>query len=223
VVSTGKLSAQRNVKNSAENVKEGTNAKEYRNKVEELLQILPNTEDQHVEDAWEDIKQVICKAADNSLGQKSRMVRNGWYDEECSEILEKQNKARLKMLQRKTQSNIEAYKEAHREARKVCRKKKKYYEEEKLEELQEKYKRNRLKQFYEGICKIRTGFQPRATMCKNKQGAIVGEEKDILEVWATYFKELLNSKVNMTISEEINYFGPESNIMAPIYKILWES
>jgi hypothetical protein len=143
------------------------------------------------------------------------MVRSGWYDEECKEILEEQNNARLKMLQRKTRSNIEAYKEAHREERKVCRKKKKCYEKEKLEELQEKYKRNRLKQFYEGICKIRPGFQPRTTMCKNKQGVIVGEEKEVLEVWATYFRELLDLKVNMTTSEEITYFGPESNIMAP--------
>jgi uncharacterized hydantoinase/oxoprolinase family protein len=55
------------------------------------------------------------------------------------------------VLQRKTRSNIEAYKGVRREARKVCTKKKKYYEEEKLEELQEKYKRNALKQFYEGI------------------------------------------------------------------------
>jgi hypothetical protein len=30
----------------------------------------------------------------------------------------------------------------------VCRKKRKYYEEGKLEKLQEKYKRNALKQFY---------------------------------------------------------------------------
>ena len=51
------------------------------------------------------------------------MVRNGWYDEECKEVLE-QNKAQLKMLQGKTRSNIEAYKEARRAARKVCRKKK---------------------------------------------------------------------------------------------------
>jgi hypothetical protein len=48
----------------------------------QLLQILPNTEDQHVQAAWEDIKQAICEAADNTLGQKPRMVRNGWYDEE---------------------------------------------------------------------------------------------------------------------------------------------
>jgi len=131
------------------------------------------------------------------------MVRNGWYDEECTEVLEEQNNAQLKMLQRKTRSNIETYKEARRAARKVCRKKKKYYEEEKLEELQEKYKRNRLKQFYEGICKTRTGFQPRPIMCKNKQGVIVGEEKDVLEVWVTYCKELLNPKGNTTTSEEI--------------------
>jgi hypothetical protein len=63
-----------------------------------------------------------------------------------------------------------------------------------------------LKQFDEGIRKIRTDFQPRTTMCKNKQGEIVGEEKDVLEVWATYFKELLNPKANMTTSEEITYF-----------------
>jgi len=52
-------------------------------------------------------------------------------------------------------------------------------------------------------------------MCKNKQGVIVGVEKDVLEVWAAYFKELLNPKVNMTTPEEITYFGPESNTVAP--------
>jgi hypothetical protein len=176
-----------------------------------LLQVLPNIEDQHVEAAWEDIKQVTRKAVDDILGQKPKMVRNGWYDEECKEMLEKQNNARLKMLQRKTRSNIEVYREACREAREVCRKKKKYYEEEKLEELQEKYKINALRQFYKGIRKTRTG----TTMCKNKQGIIAVEEKDVLEVWATHFKELLNPKVNIIKSEGITYFGLECNIVAP--------
>ena len=42
-----------------------------------------------------------------------------------------------------------------------------------------KYKRStkEIKQFYEGICKTRTGFQPRTTMCKNKQGEIVERRK----------------------------------------------
>jgi len=87
-----------------------------------LLQVLPNTEYQHVETAWEDIKQAMCKAEDNISGQKPRMERNGWYDEECKEMLEEQNNAPLKMLQRRTQSNTEAYREARRETRKGRRK-----------------------------------------------------------------------------------------------------
>jgi len=57
--------------------------------------MLPSTDDQQVEVAWDDIKQVICKAADNILGEKPRTVRNGWYDEECKEMLEEQKNARL--------------------------------------------------------------------------------------------------------------------------------
>ena len=211
----GKSKTQGSIKFNIDNIKEGTNAKEYRNKVEELLQILPNTENQHIEAAWKDIKQRIHQAADSTLGQKIRKVRNEWFDEECKEILEEQSNTRLKMLQRKTRSNIETYKEARREARKICRRKKKHYEEEKLKELQEKYKNNAIKQFYEGIRKIRAGFQPRTTMCKNKQGIIVGREEEVLEVWVTYFKELLNSQVNGTTLKETTYYRPERNAETP--------
>jgi hypothetical protein len=78
----GKLSAQRSIKYNVESLKTGTGAKQYRNTVEELLQILPSMGDQHVEAAWKVIKQAICNAADSTLGQQPRMVRNGWYDEE---------------------------------------------------------------------------------------------------------------------------------------------
>jgi len=114
ISTVGKLSTQRSIKYNVENLKEGNNAKEYRSKTKELLRILPNTEDQQVGAAWEDIKQVIYKAADNILGQKPRMLRNGWYDDECKGMFEEQNNARLKMLQRKTRTNTEAYKEALR-------------------------------------------------------------------------------------------------------------
>jgi hypothetical protein len=60
-------------------------------------------------------------------------------------MLEEQSNAHLKMLQWKIQNNIEAYKEARRKARKVCRKKKQDYEEGKLEEIQEKYKKKLIK------------------------------------------------------------------------------
>jgi hypothetical protein len=54
-----------------------------------------------VETAWENIKQAICKVGENTLGCNAKKVRNGWYDEECKEVLEVQNCACLNMLQRK--------------------------------------------------------------------------------------------------------------------------
>jgi hypothetical protein len=55
ISTVGKSSTQRSIKYNLENLNEGNNAKEYRNKIEQLLQILPNTEDQQVEAAWEHI------------------------------------------------------------------------------------------------------------------------------------------------------------------------
>jgi hypothetical protein len=38
---------------------------------------------------------------------------------------------------------------------------------------------------------------------------MVGDENEVLEVWAEYFKELLNPQINVLTLEENNYFGPE--------------
>jgi hypothetical protein len=46
-------------------------------------------------------------------------------------------------------------------------------------------------------------------MCKSKQGLIIGDEDRIFEVWAEYFKELLNPQFNGIMQEEKTYFGPE--------------
>jgi len=56
ISTVGKLSTQRSIKYNVENLKEGNNAKEYRNKIEELLQTLPNTKDQQAGAACEDIE-----------------------------------------------------------------------------------------------------------------------------------------------------------------------
>jgi len=55
ISTVGKLSTQRSIKYNVENLKEGNNAKEYRDKIEELLQTLLNTEDQQAGAASEDI------------------------------------------------------------------------------------------------------------------------------------------------------------------------
>jgi hypothetical protein len=84
-----------------------------------------------------------------------------------------------------------------------------------LEELQESFKNNNSRKFDEGICKIREGFQPRTSLCKNKQGVIVQDEKGILEACADYFKGLLNPLDKGIIPKENDYFRLEQDIRAP--------
>jgi hypothetical protein len=121
----------------------------------------------------------------------------------------------MKMLQRETRANTQVYRSAQREAKLICKRKKKLYEEQVLEELQESFKNNDSGKFYEGIRKIREGFKPKTSLCKNKKGLIVVVEKGIIEAWADYFKGLLNSLDKGIIREEKFCFGPEQDIRAP--------
>jgi hypothetical protein len=120
----GNLKAQRCSKFNADNLENGITAQEYTTKAEDLLETLPDAKYQNVETAWESIKQAICKAAEYTLGYNIKKVRNGWYDEEHKEVPEVQNCDCLKMLRRKTRGNIQIYKDARKETRKVCRRKK---------------------------------------------------------------------------------------------------
>jgi hypothetical protein len=160
------------------------------------------------------IKQLICKAVENALGIYPRRIRIEWFDDECRDALEVCNTAHMKMLQRETRANIQAYSTAQKKAKLICKRKKEQYEEQVLEELQEWFKNNDSYKFYEGIHKIREGCQPRTSLCKNKQGVIVGDE-GVLEAWVDYFKGLLNPLDKGIIPKGKVCFGPEQVIRAP--------
>jgi hypothetical protein len=55
------------------------------------------------------IKQLICKAAENSLGFYPKRIRNEWFDNECKDALEALNTVLMKMLQREIRANTQAY------------------------------------------------------------------------------------------------------------------
>jgi hypothetical protein len=60
----------------------------------------------------------------------------------------------MKMLQRETTTNTHAYKNGRKEAKLICKRKKKQYVEHKLERLQERFKSHDSCKFYEGMHKV---------------------------------------------------------------------
>lgn len=61
---------------------------------------------------------------------------------------------------------------------------------------------------------MKFGFSTKKIFFKNKHG-VIAHEKSILEIWAAYFKEVLNTLYKGIIPEAKVYFGPEHDIRDP--------
>jgi hypothetical protein len=82
------------------------------------------------------------------------------------------------MIKRYTRSTGEEYKEKRKTAKKICRKKKREYEERKLETPEEYENKEEIK-FYKEVRERKTGFQPRVDFCRDKEGNLLGGEEEI--------------------------------------------
>jgi hypothetical protein len=66
-----------------------------------------------------------------------------------------------------------------------------------FEEIEELNRASEARKFYAALAKMRKVFQPRERRCKDKQGTVLNEDKDILNRWAEHFEELLNKNLGL--------------------------
>jgi hypothetical protein len=78
----------------------------------------------------------------------------------------------------------------------VHKKRKKEYNEYELKELEHLRNINKSWAFYQKLNKSRKDFQPRTTLCKDKEDRILSGDELILGRWVVYFDELLNANVS---------------------------
>ena len=81
---------------------------------------------EEIEDKWKHIKEIIGSVAEGVLGYERKEKRNDWFDEERYKKLEEKNRARTKMIERRTRHAVEEYKQK-REAKNICKRKKNAY------------------------------------------------------------------------------------------------
>ncbi|KAJ4442747.1 hypothetical protein ANN_04338 [Periplaneta americana] len=178
-----------------------------------------------VGEVWKDLKEVVTNAADEALGRVGSPEYNNWFDEECELMTMEKNKAYKKMLQKNhTRRAVEEYREARREEKKVHKKKKREFAQARLVELEQLRDMNETRAFFKKLNNMRKDFQPRTTMCKDKQDVILGDDKLILERWAQHFDELWNIEIfgnldggNDVESSETHEI--ESNILGVQFKV----
>lgn len=165
-----------------------------------------------VEEQWRDIKMAIQTTAESVVGFGQQEKRKRWFDEECERAIEERNQARLKMIQRDTRGNRNAYTETRRGAKRICTKKKREWEREKMEKVEVLARTKDFRQMYALIREEKRGFQARSSMCEDKDGNLVVEPRKVLERWTEHFQEILNGTDEKGIEEEEGYYLPGPDV-----------
>uniref|UniRef100_A0A6P7GC59 Uncharacterized protein LOC114340348 n=1 Tax=Diabrotica virgifera virgifera TaxID=50390 RepID=A0A6P7GC59_DIAVI len=97
-------------------------------------------------------------------------------------------------IRNNTEKSKEHYKNQRREAKRLCRQKKREFLEKQLEIIEENYAQKEVRDFYQGVKKTRATQNKYTMFCRNKDGTLLGGKTEKLNRWAEYFEELLNDK-----------------------------
>jgi hypothetical protein len=109
------------------------------------------------------------------------------------------------MMNSKTERNIENYKNRRREAKQ-----------------KEANRRNEAKKFYAVTCGMKTGFQPKTSICKDRDSNLIANNRLRMERWKQHFCETLESQDEMKIREELIYQEPKVPTEPQTKPEVWE-
>ncbi|KAJ4437553.1 hypothetical protein ANN_17698 [Periplaneta americana] len=117
-----------------------------------------------VNSVWENIRDSIKIAAEQSIGYYETKKKKPWFDEDCCMVVERRKWAKLKFLQDPVEEKRDNYFNERREASRTLRNKKRGYLKEKLNEVETNSKNKNIRDLYKGIKEFKNGYQSRMRM-----------------------------------------------------------
>nr|XP_042904397.1 uncharacterized protein LOC122270583 [Parasteatoda tepidariorum] len=159
---------------------------------------LKESKDNHREEdsinaKWNSLKEKIVKTGNEVVGKVKKTKRKDWFDSECYMAAEKKNEAYKKVLNKRHSRNAEIkYKEARKEEKRIHKTKKNAFLEDLLKNVEHLRGSNESRAFFREINLGRKEFKSRTTSCRDKNGAILTNNLQVLERWNEHFYELLN-------------------------------
>ncbi|KAJ4446465.1 hypothetical protein ANN_13161 [Periplaneta americana] len=145
-----------------------------------------------VNSVWENIRDSIKIAAQQSIGYYETKKKKPWFDEDCCMVVERRKQAKLIFLQDPVEEKRDNYFNERREASRTLRNKKRGYLKEKLNEVETNSKNKNIRDLNKGIKEFKNGYQPRVNVIKDENGDFLADSPSILNRWKNYFAQLLN-------------------------------
>ncbi|KAJ4449477.1 hypothetical protein ANN_00876 [Periplaneta americana] len=169
-----------------------------------------------VNSVWENIRDSIKIAPEQSIGYYETEKKKPWFDEDCCMVVQRRKQATLKFLQDPVEEKRDNYFNERREARRTLRNEKRGYLKEKLNEVETNSKNKNIRDLYKGIKEFKNGYQPRVNVIKDENGDLLADSPSILNRWKNYFAQLLNvHRPNRNDRDEIEIQTAEPFIPEP--------
>jgi hypothetical protein len=138
--------------------------------------------------SWKHVCDTMNQVAEEVLGLPTR---NDWFDDDCRAAVQAVIEARAKG--RDSRSKMDKVRTLQREKKKVLRKKKRQFDQEKLADIENLHTINETRKFYQAINIVKNEFHPRTLMCKKINGDLVCDTNGVLKRWKEHFNDVLNA------------------------------
>jgi hypothetical protein len=131
---------------------EGDVKEEYQVTIRNKFAVLENLEDSgDINGARDNIRENIKILVQESLGYCESKRCETWFDEECSELVDRRKQAKLQWLLDPSEANEDDLSDVRREANGHFRNKKREYLKDKFNELESNSKNKNIRDLYRGI------------------------------------------------------------------------
>ena len=164
---------------NTEKLKEEVARTQYQVEVRNRFAALDGDEDVN----WNQIKPIMLEAAERTVGRTRQRRGGSWFDQECREAAKIRRDERLRWIDdRGNAERRRIYTEVRNEASSTNRRKKRMQIDRELEEVENNSRQGNVRAEFQGINKIRKGYQARQGIARSRNGELLVEGKEIAEM-----------------------------------------
>ena len=140
------------------------------------------TEEMRPEELANKAKKNFTKAS--KLLKTKQQKKQKWLSDEAQQRMEERIMAKSKG------QHHEDYKKKAREVKQIIRRDKKKYIEDKCEQIENNFSKNRSRDAYNIIKSLTKTFQPKTVVFKDENGNVLTESRQILDRWKRYCENM---------------------------------
>jgi hypothetical protein len=142
-------------------------------------------------ESWPQMRDAMKRVAEEVLGFQ-RPLRNEWFDDECRNAVQAVIEARKRG--RESRAKTLYIRSLQKEKRKLLQRKKRQFDHQRIAQVENLRSINETRKFYQAVNAEKRGFQPRVSICRQKNGDLVCGTEGNLNRWREHFDELLNAE-----------------------------